>query len=428
MAERQHSAQGVPPPLGNLPPGQGRFRSEMTHSFRCFAVFCCALPLICCDDAPPGRSSTATSSAPTPVLNAASSAPSAAPAEPKAPKHALSNAQFAKLFEEASETSQYFFSDNHVSNETSYLQVAPALDKRSKHGGAYLGVGPEQNFSYLALLKPELAFIVDIRRANALQHLWYKALFEDAKDRFQFLAALTGRASRDTVAESEKLEGILEKVAGLPKSERGFRQSVSTVRTRISSWGVKLSAADRKSLQAAQRAFFDQGLTLAFELHEDNGRTYPTLQALLLQKDPSGRLGGFLASHESFALVKKMQKENRIVPVVGDFAGDHALPRIAEELKRRSLPVNAFYVSNVEQYLLKPETWPKWVRNIGSLPSNETSVFIRCYLDQGKRHPAQLGGHRTATVLSSFDHFKWRSKKKPYRSFYEISTDGALEN
>ncbi|MEZ4224235.1 MAG: hypothetical protein R3B13_25015, partial [Polyangiaceae bacterium] len=160
--------------------------------------------------------------------------------------------------------------------------------------------------------------------------------------------------------------------------------------------------------------------------HEKNGRKYPSLKSLLLQQDPQGVQAGFLRSHESYEQLRKMQQQNRIIPVVGNFAGDKALPAIAKELAQRSLSVGAFYVSNVEQYLLEPPTFKQWVANVKALPADDASFFIRCYLDQGKRHPAQMEGHRTATVLGGFDQFKQRADKRGYGSFYQIATDGIL--
>ena len=105
-----------------------------------------------------------------------------APAHPSAPPSAqrtrtISAAEFSRLIREFSEPEGYFFSDNFTSNETAYLHVVDKLKELGVSGGAYLGVGPEQNFSYIAKIRPEIAFIVDIRRQAMLQHLLYKALF-----------------------------------------------------------------------------------------------------------------------------------------------------------------------------------------------------------------------------------------------------------
>jgi len=114
-----------------------------------------------------------------------------------------------------------------------------------------------------------------------------------------------------------------------------------------------------------------------------------------------------------------MEREDRIIPVVGDFAGPHALRAIGDELRKRKLVVSAFYVSNVEQYVMADGKWKAWVDNVRALPSDDRSVFIRCYLDQGKPHPKQMKGHRTATVLQPFSRFQAKS----WTSWFELATD-----
>src|SRR5690349_10221818 len=71
---------------------------------------------------------------------------------------------FAQTIARLSEPNGYFDTDNLISNESSYLQVIPDLARRGVRGGAYIGVGPDQNFTYIAATRPAIAFIVDIRR------------------------------------------------------------------------------------------------------------------------------------------------------------------------------------------------------------------------------------------------------------------------
>ena len=59
--------------------------------------------------------------------------------------------------------------------------------------GVYLGVAPDQNFTYIVALKPSIAFIVDIRHQNAMQHLLFKALIAMSATRAEFLARLLSR-------------------------------------------------------------------------------------------------------------------------------------------------------------------------------------------------------------------------------------------
>ena len=105
----------------------------------------------------------------------------------------LSDRAFWGLVEHLSEPDGYFQSDNLVSNEHSYQWVVPALARLKRPNQVYLGVAPDQNFTYIAAVQPEMAFIVDIRRGNLLTHLMYKALFELSEDRADFVAFLFSR-------------------------------------------------------------------------------------------------------------------------------------------------------------------------------------------------------------------------------------------
>src|SRR5439155_10234156 len=101
--------------------------------------------------------------------------------------------QFGQYIDDWSEPEGYFDSDNFISNETSYLHVVDDLHRRVKAGGIYLGVGPDQNLSYIAHTHPMLAIITDIRRQNMLQHLWFKALFAMSSNRVDYLSHLVSR-------------------------------------------------------------------------------------------------------------------------------------------------------------------------------------------------------------------------------------------
>ena len=103
-------------------------------------------------------------------------------------------AAFAARIAELSEPEGSFDTDNLISNERSYLHVVPALRNGGVKGGAYIGVGPDQNFSYIAQIRPSIAFIVDIRRDNLLLQLMFKALFAEAPTRIDYMTLLFGRA------------------------------------------------------------------------------------------------------------------------------------------------------------------------------------------------------------------------------------------
>src|SRR5438105_14080590 len=89
----------------------------------------------------------------------------------------ISDDAYWKMVADYSEDSGSFRFE-YMSNELQFQYVIPRLKEGRKAGGVYVGVGPEQNFTYIAALQPKIVFICDIRRQNMIEHLIYKALFE----------------------------------------------------------------------------------------------------------------------------------------------------------------------------------------------------------------------------------------------------------
>src|SRR6185503_20104852 len=132
--------------------------------------------------------------------------------------------QLAPLSAELSEPSGYFDTDNLISNETSYLQVAESLADSAPKGGVYIGVGPDQNFTYIARVRPRYAFIVDIRRQNMLQHLLFSALMARADDPYQYLCLLFSRPCPAATPEGARggIDGVLQALDAQKVSEATF--------------------------------------------------------------------------------------------------------------------------------------------------------------------------------------------------------------
>lgn len=337
---------------------------------------------------------------------------------------------FQKLVDDISEKDAYYFSDNYVSNETAFLQVAPQLPALVAPGGAFLGVGPEQNFSYIALTRPDVAFIIDIRRRNMLLHLLYKAIFEEATSRPHFLALLLGREYQAEGAPGPEatIDEVINHAVKMPKSREVFNEILGRLMAKVvDGYGFALPYPDRAAMQTAHREFYEKQLEISFELHMKSKRNYPSLRTLLTTRDPAGKQTSFLANEEAFRLVKKMQAENRIIPVVGDFGGDKALPRIADFLRSHDLRLTTFYVSNVEEYLLQDNKWGKWIRNIDAFATDDRSLFIRSYLARaGRTHPLQLEGHWSTTFLQRIQAFRERERQTSFRQWHDVATHALL--
>lgn len=387
----------------------------------------------CSAEGPAAGRSTAYSradAAPPTLASASDAGPShaavATPSASDASRELLEGQRFTELVTQLSESSAYFFSNNLISNETSYLQIADELAERARPDAAYVGVGPEQNFSYIALTRPSVAFIVDIRRDNQLLLLLHRAAFEEASSRSHYLALLLGRSHDRSRSEAPgaRIDAVVEAALTGPADEASFEAAHTALRARIDGYGLGLGKGDAETLRKQHRAFFEAQLSLRFELHHKNGRLYPTFAELLRTRSPSGRSGSYLDTLEGFRVVQDLQRRGRIVPLVGDFAGDGALRELGVHLRSEGLEVGTFYVSNVEQYLLERDKWGRWLRNVEALPRHRDAVFVRAYLDQGARHPAQLPGHRTATVLVPMSELSARFGQRPAPSLWALSTEG----
>jgi hypothetical protein len=291
----------------------------------------------------------------------------------------LSNAAFARLIDDLSEPNGYFRSDNLVSNEDTFQVVIPGLLERVKPGGVYVGVGPEQNFTYIAALAPRLVFIVDIRRGNLLEHLMYKALMEISGDRAEFLARLFARPRPAGLGTKSTAADLFGAFARAVPSEALYDATVLDIvdhlrrRRRLA-----LSDDDIAGVAAIYMSFYAAGPSLAYGNAGIGGRTrYPTFGDLQTSHDGQGQARAFLATEEAFRAVKSLHERNLIVPVVGDFAGPKALRAIGAYLRERGAHVTTFYLSNVEQYLFGSGAWDAFARNVAAMPLDGTSTFIR---------------------------------------------------
>ncbi len=132
----------------------------------------------------------------------------------------LSDEAFWKLVTDFSEPGGRFVSDNFVSNELGTQRVLSKLMQGRIADGAYLGVGPEQNFTYIVALKPKISFIIDIRRQNMIEHLMYKALIELSADRAEFLSRLFSRARPAELNQDSSVAAWRNK-PGLPWTKPG---------------------------------------------------------------------------------------------------------------------------------------------------------------------------------------------------------------
>jgi hypothetical protein len=309
--------------------------------------------------------------------------------------------QFGRYINEWSEPEGYFDSDNFITNETSYLHVIDDLRRRVKPSGVYLGVGPDQNFSYIVHTQPALAIITDIRRQNMLEHLVFKALFEIAASRVDYLSLLLSKET-PSVKPGAEFKQVLAAVRNAPSNRELFEKNLSVIKNLLlEKYRLNLSSEDLSKIDYVYETFWTESLDLRFSsLGRRNGFDYPSFEDILLETDRQGRYENYLSSDELFLWLKKFQAQNRLIPVVGDFAGPKALRTIGAFLKKNGLQISTFYTSNVEFYLFARPVWTRYMENVQALPLGAGSVFIRSYFPTyGRSHPLNMPGHRSTSIV-----------------------------
>jgi hypothetical protein len=317
---------------------------------------------------------------------------------------------FARQVHDLSEPGGSFDTDNLISNERSYLHVIPVLKQSGIGGGAYVGVGPDQNFSYIAAARPSIAFIIDVRRDNLLLHLLFKALFETSATRAEYLSHLLARRLRPppdqwSAASLEKIVAELDTVLPRQEDVQALRKQLET---QIAGFGMPLSLQDYETINRFHRTFIDGGLGLKFQTFGRAPQSYyPTYRELLFETDRQGQHANFLVAEDDYQFVRRLEQRDLIVPVVGNVAGPSALAAIGRAVRQRGEVVTVFYVSNVELYLFRDGLFPRYADTLSALPRDSHSLLVRSIFSGPGfwSLPDKAPGYASASLTERLDDF-----------------------
>jgi len=388
-------------------------KRSLTHASKFALLVVLALgPASCLPHTAPTTQPAGTAAPQTPAATPAPTAakPAPAPARPTLPEH-LSDDDFWKLSTQLSEPDGYFRSDNLLSNEIYLQYVIPDLLNVAKTGRVYMGVGPEQNFTYITALKPAMAIIVDIRRGNLDLQLMYKALFEMSADRADFVSRLFARKRPDGLTSATTVRDLFTAYLSAPYDEafgkQTFDQIIDWLKTKHH---FALVQGDIDGILYVYQYFEQYGPELTYWMSGGFGggrggfRNSPTYADLMTLTDQGGTLRSYLASEENYGFMKQLETRNMLVPVVGNFAGPKAIRAVGVWLKEHNAVVSAFYLSNVEQYLYMDGIWNDFCANAATLPIDDTSQFIRSYRAAGGG--PGFGGSLTQGIFPMTDDLK----------------------
>jgi len=331
----------------------------------------------------------------------------------------LSDEEFWKLSATISEPDGMFRSDNLLSNELNFQYVIPALLEKAVQGRVYMGVGPEQNFTYIAALKPSMVFIVDVRHGNFDVHLMYKALFELSKDRAEFISRLFSRKRPEGLGTESTARELFEAYLQTEPDKGLFETNLKAILDHLKTkHGFPLSAGDLEGIEWALSNYFLYGPAINYNSSASEaapeivgatgfgrrgGFGGVTYADLMMADDGLSQFRSYLANEENFRFLKNLETNNLLVPVIGDFGGSKAIRGVAKYLKSIDAKVSAFYLSNVEQYLSQDGKIAAFLTNVGTLPLDESSTFIRSGSGLGFGGFGRRGGNLGSELGSMLD-------------------------
>ena len=331
----------------------------------------------------------------------------------------LTDREFWKLSTDVSEPGGYFRFENFLSNEGTFQVVVPELVRTVKPGTVYFGVGPEQNFTYIAELRPAMAFIFDIRRGNLHEQLLYKALFELSADRAEFVSRLFSKPRPARLDSTVTIDSIFNAFWYVPTDSALHRRNVAAVKAQLAKHGLALSDEDIGGIEYVYSMFYTGGPRIDYSWpNGPNGRT-PNYADLMVANDGAGVQRSYLASEARFRFMKDLETRNLVVPVVGDFGGPKAIRAVGDYVRERGGIVSAIYASNVEQYLFQSgDAWRRYYESVATLPLDSTSTFIRSVGSMGGGGGG--GFPRLPSVLSSVQGIVSAFRAGRITSYYDV--------
>ena len=200
---------------------------------------------------------------------------------------------FWQLIGALSEPDGDFQSENLLSNETEFPRIMAAVQRTVRPNGAYLGVGPEQNFNYIAVTHPKIAFLIDIRRQNMLEHLLYKAIFELSPDRAVFISRLFSRKQPQGLTGNLSAAELFDAYSGVPGDDETFKKGFAEIeRLLFETHRFDLTTEDRHVLERIYGAFFKYGPLIDYNSQgggPSGGFFRPSYAQLMTEPDNAGK-------------------------------------------------------------------------------------------------------------------------------------------
>jgi len=232
------------------------------------------------------------------------------------------------------------------SNETRHDLYFPYIEKI---GGAYMGVGSDQNYTMAAKAGAELMFLMDIDTRVVDLHRMYAVFIPNAETPDELLRRW---------AEEHRLDSEAELERGLAHLDEGER---------------------RRILRGYR-----------------NGRetVYRHLLRVIGRKR-DGAPTSWLSDPTLYDHVRTLYSTGRVRVMVGNLAGSASVDTVGRAARSLDIPVRTVYFSNAEEYFKYRKDF---VRSIRSLAADERSMVLRTIYSQAWEH-ADLWAYQVQPLL-----------------------------
>lgn len=250
--------------------------------------------------------------------------------------------------------------DCFVTNESAYNEVLARCRPAGGTTGAYLGVGPDQNFTYIGAYRPRLAIVVDARMDNLIEHLMFKVIFERAEDPLQYLALLFGRSGSRSAGRpvpDGSPEALVEEFERLPSSNRTYGANRAWLRAELGRrWPLTDEHHRRVDHLYAEFHRRQLDITNVDAATRANLNEIPCLRDIILARNSRGVNLHFLTDRERYRYVRRLQRADRVIPMLGNLTSTPSIDRVDAILRQAGERLATLYLSNVEEHVLRRYT------------------------------------------------------------------------
>lgn len=334
--------------------------------------------------------------------------------------------------------------DCFVSNECAYNDVLSRSRPARGATGAYLGVGPCQNLTYIGALRPRLALIADARIDNTLEHLIFKLCAERAATPLQYLGLLFSRevpaAAPAAVMSPESLVSAFE-TFGVARDLQ--RRNADWLKQEMGRrWGMTAQLAGRVDYLYAEFCRRQLDITnVAEQTHAGLDQT-ARLRDVITARNSFGVNMHFLTSADRYGYVRKLHLEDKIIPILGNLTWGRTIDDINSILADAGETLATVYISNIEEHIIQryqvmadgtvrdvnPEGLLKgeyetpylaMVDNLMRLETDEAALLIRFFFP-GEYNGRLIGSHPDLqSDVRSLRNFAREVRERKPRSVFE---------